>query len=566
MTLSSSIPFFSAKNHFRAALLCVLGCGTCSVAQAQNPIDLSPPPVLAAEVVQPSGYGASQANFAAPQPPGSASLPPAPPQQIEAGEFPGRGIPHVALAPDAPAADVQLSQAELYERLLKTEARIKELEKAGAPLTDPKTASMITTLRERWDKVQDPSITTVDQQTHSSSSKKASEKKWYDRLSIRGYAQFRLNEIVDQSGTAQAQYVGDRSIGEDQGFLIRRARIIISGDVSDHLYVYLQPDFASTPNGATDQIYFAQIRDWYGDVYLDKCKVHRLRFGQSKVPYGWENMQSSSNRLALDRSDSLNSAVRNERDLGLFYYWTPEPAQDFFKDVLDMGLKGSGNYGVFGVGVYNGQGGSLAEQNDDLHVVARLTYPLRLASGQMAEFGVQGYTGRYTVLSTPISRLGVGAPLAPANVLENTGRRGVLDERIAGTFVWYPQPIGFQAEWNVGRGPALNAAQNAVEERALYGGYLQTMTKIDSPRWGTLFPYLRYTYYEGGMKAERNAPFTQVDEVESGVEWQFNKQMELTLACLLADRTNTTAINQANRLSYGQWDGSVVRAQFQINY
>lgn len=529
----------NAPRWLHATLWCVASCGIDGTAYAQPPSDsFSPPRAFVSELpAEQLGSGAAPAEFA--QTPGAPALP----------------------------ADVQLSQAELYDRLLRTEARVKELEKHGAPLADPKTQTMITTLRERWDRVQDPSITTVDQQTHNSSAKKASDKKWYDRLSIRGYAQFRLNEIVDlEPGSFPAQYVGDRSIGEDQGFLIRRARIIISGDVSDHLYVYLQPDFASTPNGATDQIYFAQIRDWYGDVYLDKCKVHRLRLGQSKIPYGWENLQSSSNRIALDRSDSLNSAARNERDLGIFYYWTPEDAQDFFKEVLDMGLKGSGNYGVLGLGVYNGQGGSLAEQNDDLHAIARLAVPVRLGNGQLAEFGVQGYTGRYTVLSTPISRLGVGAPLAPANTLETTGRRGIQDERIATTFVWYPQPIGFQTEWNVGRGPALNAAQNAVEERALYGGYAQLFAKVDTSRFGTLFPYVRYTYYQGGMKAERNSPFTEVDEVEMGTEWQFNKQTELTLSYLVTDRTNTTAINQANRLSYGQFEGSVIRAQFQINY
>ncbi len=52
---------------------------------------------------------------------------------------------------------------------------------------------------------------------------------------------------------------------------------------------------------------------------------------------------------------------------------------------------------------------------------------------------------------------------------------GIRDERIGGTFVWYPEPLGFQTEWNVGRGPALNAAQNLVEERALYGGYAMMM-------------------------------------------------------------------------------------------
>ncbi len=50
-------------------------------------------------------------------------------------------------------------------------------------------------------------------------------------------------------------------------------------------------------------------------------------------------MQSSSQRLPLDRADALNSAARNERDLGVFYYWTPESAQDFFDEVNEQGLR-----------------------------------------------------------------------------------------------------------------------------------------------------------------------------------------------------------------------------------
>jgi hypothetical protein len=44
-------------------------------------------------------------------------------------------------------------------------------------------------------------------------------------------------------------------------------------------------------------------------------KEFRVRVGQSKVLFGFENMQSSQNRLTLDRNDALNSAVANERDL-----------------------------------------------------------------------------------------------------------------------------------------------------------------------------------------------------------------------------------------------------------
>lgn len=147
----------------------------------------------------------------------------------------------------------------------------------------------------------------------------------------------------------------------------------------------------------------SQIRDWYGDFYLDDHKELRIRVGQSKVPYGWENLQSSSNRIPLDRADALNSAVRNERDLGVYFFYTPTWAQDFFKDVLEKGLKGSGNYGLLSAGVYNGQGGSLNEINNNVHVFARLALPLTFENGQNMELGIQGYTGKYAVINSAIN-------------------------------------------------------------------------------------------------------------------------------------------------------------------
>lgn len=502
---------------------------------------------------------------------GPAIEPPAPLYAVPvAGE-----IPHPATfvpADPLPPVGSQLNEpaADLATRLQQAEQRIKQLENQdkAAAAKDAQQARMLDSLKTRWDTAKDPSITTVDQQTYNSSAKKASEKKWYDRLSIRGYMQMRLNETLDTGpGSAPAQYVGDRSIGDDQNFLIRRARVIISGDVSDRLYVYLQPDFASNPDGTTANTYFAQIRDWYGDIYLDPCKIHRFRVGQSKVPYGWENLQSSSNRIALDRSDAINSAVRNERDLGVFYYWTPQPAQDFFKFVLDEGLKGSGNYGVFGIGAYNGQGGSFLEQNDDVHFVSRLTIPYKFAGGQCMEVGLQGYLGEYAVVGTAIDPPGAPPVRTPAGTLNSaTIVRDIRDQRAAATFVWYPQPLGFQAEWNVGRGPGLNDAQTVVEDRHLYGGYLQTMYKWDTRCHGTFFPYIRWVKYNGGWKSERNAPFSSVEEVEMGTEWQITPQLEFTMSTLVTDRTNTNARATPGSVSYNQFEGSVLRMQFQMNY
>ena len=169
------------------------------------------------------------------------------------------------------------------------------------------------------------------------------EKKWFEKYTVRGYVQLRANDVLDDDGPAAAQVVGDSSIGDRQSFLLRRVRMIIQGDVSQHVALYFQPDFAAGVPGSPDSNQYAQIRDIYADVHLDDQKELRFRVGQSKVPYGWENLQSSSNRLPLDRNDALNSSFRNERDLGIFFYWTPVEVQEFFKYVNDEGLKGSGN-------------------------------------------------------------------------------------------------------------------------------------------------------------------------------------------------------------------------------
>lgn len=390
-------------------------------------------------------------------------------------------------------------------------------------------------------------------------------KHWYDKFSIKGYFQFRFVRTVDQAeGSASPFQTGDRGInGDAESFYFRRARIVLSGDVTDHLYLYWQQEWAITLPGTTNPD-FAQIRDLYADVYLDKTKVHRIRVGQSKIPYGWDNLQSSQNRFPLDRSDAINSgAVFVERDLGVFYYWTPEEKQKLFKDLVDGGLKGSGNYGIFGAGVYHGQGLAVLEQNLNLHTVARLTYPWMLESGQVVETSIQGYTGEYVVAGAPIRALGVGPAITPRGT---GGFQGFRDQRIAATFVWYPQPFGIQTEWNYGEGPGLNDAQNAVEVRPVNGGYITMMFKHDTLNYGILTPYVRYHYLKGGYKGFANAPYGRRQEYNLGVEWQIRKEMELTVEYSFVNGTNLNPVNQVGVVPYRDFDGGTLRAQFQVNY
>jgi hypothetical protein len=368
---------------------------------------------------------------------------------------------------------------------------------------------------------------------------------WYDRLSLRGYTQLRYNEVLDDE-LEPYQHYADRSLAPDQSLLLRRGRLVISGDINDRVSLYIQPDFAVTPPGSS-QTHFLQLRDAYADVYLDRDKDWRVRLGQSKVPFGFENLQSSQNRPALDRNDAFNSCCKDERDLGAFFYWTPPETRALFQEIADLGLKHSGNYGLVGVGLYNGQGANRFDSNGDFHWVARASKPWKLANGQIVEFGLQALGGRF-MPTVDNAALLAGAP-------EN----GFEDRRVGVSAMWYPQPFGLQAEWNWGDGPALSTDRTSIGVDSLDGGYVQAMYRLETKR-GVLMPFVKWQRFEGAMKFERNAPRTDVTETELGLEWQFSPALELTTMYVMSDRTNVLVA------PYEQLSGDILRFQMQWNY
>jgi hypothetical protein len=319
--------------------------------------------------------------------------------------------------------------------------------------------------------------------------------------------------------------------------------LILSGDITDRLYIYIQPDFASNPSSTFQHSF--QIRDAYFDLALEKEKEFRIRFGQSKVPYGFENMQSSQNRIALDRNDALNSAVANERDLGAFFYYAPKEIRSRFSYLVNSGLKGSGDYGVFGFGFYNGQTANREELNNNLHKVARLTYPFKTKSGQFIEASIQAISGEYTIATSTGNKLA-------SNTFD--------DKRIAGSLVIYPQPLGFQAEYNVGKGPEFDPITKTTTLQNLRGGYVQTMYRIKTDK-REIIPFIKYQYYKGGKKFELDAMRHRVKELEIGMEYQFNKNFELVGMYTISDRTFENSLDPENRQK-----GSLVRLQAQINF
>lgn len=373
----------------------------------------------------------------------------------------------------------------------------------------------------------------------------APKKQWFESFSIRGYSQVRYNRLLETNSKLKNEQ-GDRSWGENGGFFIRRMRIIFSGQVNERVYFYVQPDFASS--ASSTGLHFGQLRDAYFDVGIDSKNEYRVRIGQSKVPFGFENMQSSQNRLPLDRHDALNSAVANERDLGVFFYWAPSAVRKLYSSLVNDGLKGSGDYGVFGVGAYNGQTANKPEQNNDPHVVARLTYPFKIKN-QIVEMGLQGYTGNYVVTSDQLT----------AGVKINANK-SYLDQRVAASFILYPKPFGIQAEYNIGKGPEYNKNTDSIEVRNLHGGYITASYKKDFGNQ-TIIPFTRYHYYQGGKKHELDARSYEVNELEIGMEWQPNKNFELVAMYTISERRF-----EDHKLSNNFQTGNLLRLQAQLNF
>jgi hypothetical protein len=368
-------------------------------------------------------------------------------------------------------------------------------------------------------------------------------KKWFESINIRGYTQIRYNGLLQTNEDLECEQC-DRSWGGENGFFMRRMRVIFYGQINPRVYFYLQPDFASA--ASTNSLHFAQLRDMYFDLGIDKENEFRLRIGQSKVPYGFENMQSSQNRLPLDRADAMNSAVSNERDLGVFFYWAPAKIRKQFSSLVNDGFKGSGDYGVFGLGIYNGQTANRPELNENRHVVARVSYPVSIKK-QVIEPGIQAYKGQYT-----LSSLSSG--------VKTNLTKTYADERIGGTFVLYPKPFGILAEYNVGNGPEFDKWADSITTQRLHGGFITASYKLDF-KGQTLIPFVRYQKYDGGKKHELDARSYEVEELEIGAEWQWNKNFELVVMYTMSSRRFEDYAKQNN---YQR--GNLLRIQAQVNF
>jgi hypothetical protein len=221
-----------------------------------------------------------------------------------------------------------------------------------------------------------------------------------------------------------------------------------------------------------------------------------------------------------------------------------------FAKFVSENYKGSGDYGVVGFGVYNGQTANRPELNNNLHMVARVSVPIQIGS-QIIEPGIQAHAGRYVV---PVDNRTPGVKTESKAFEFN-------DRRVAATFVLYPKPFGILAEYNYGQGPRYDPSRDSISNSKLNGGYATLYYRYHAKKDMYFFPYTRIQTYDGGKKFEQDARSYVVREIETGVEWQVNRFLELTAAYVISNREF-----EDSRLRDNDQKGNLLRLQLQLNF
>jgi len=192
---------------------------------------------------------------------------------------------------------------------------------------------------------------------------------------------------------------------------------------------------------------------------------------------------------------------------------------------------------------------------------------------------MDAFTGQVVVSTTPVVPTDStdGVPISP----QVTNGGNYLDERVTWHAVVYPQPFGLQAEYVIGRTPQLNEARRAIELGSVHGGYVQLYYNYKCDTYcQNIFPYVRTQEYFGGLKLADNAPRQSVRETELGLEYQFNRALELTVAYAWTQRTSgdstTLPVNsfcgtsssqvECTQTPYQLQTGNLVRFQLQWSF
>ncbi|MCX6261634.1 MAG: porin, partial [Bacteroidia bacterium] len=117
------------------------------------------------------------------------------------------------------------------------------------------------------------------------------------------------------SGVIQVHYLNEfntngDNIRDPDGFRILRARLTAKGDINKHISYELMIDPRAPEQGGI-------LRDAY--LEFNYIKNQKIRVGQQKTQFGWENRQSITELFTVNRAEMSDGVSRGEnlRDIGI---------------------------------------------------------------------------------------------------------------------------------------------------------------------------------------------------------------------------------------------------------
>jgi len=155
------------------------------------------------------------------------------------------------------------------------------------------------------------------------------------------------SQSLELNAYTQVRYTHtDEDINE---FRIRRARAGLKGEILKRINYILQIDASKSP----------VLLD--AKVEITFAPHAKLTFGQFKVPFGLENLTSSSALDTINRSQTVENLC---------------PSRDIGAQGRDIGVALSGKFSriEYNLGVFNGEGSNRTDTNEKKDLVARLGF------------------------------------------------------------------------------------------------------------------------------------------------------------------------------------------------
>lgn len=195
------------------------------------------------------------------------------------------------------------------------------------------------------------------------------EGEFYPALRLDGQIQVQVDDGDLQSGRPEGSRPVRNGIGifpTDTRLSPRRIRLKPRLDLSPRWTILNQVDL--DPDGFQQEDLELTVLDLYLRYEIEKG--HELRLGQTKVPFGYENLRSSERIFTIERSDVTRQLF--QRDVGLVAY-------------------GQTDRWEYGAGVFQGQGLNNQERNGSQDFVGKVVYRVLPA----LKLGFSGQTGTY---------------------------------------------------------------------------------------------------------------------------------------------------------------------------